>query len=556
MRERVTPEGTVRMPTAGRKALDAVHRALSHVAQQSALTRSRADCFLLAAVLFAVVWGAEVDAAGRDAGSRTRAPVAHVRVLVDVSGSMRTQRAPHRLQQVKRRLNPFLEGLRKLEQNPRCRLSVEVQTFHSAKSGAGSAEVRSVADCKAAAKDWDERTLNLKRVAAAGRARPWLGDAIEVANGATDTPLGPMADHAARALLRVGNPKDLRVVVIGTDGIPSCTQRCAEGAGRDPALGDVWCEVAPRAVFEDLVQTWPRMASANGQVCTVAVLPAQTPIDSLFAGSVLAPDAACPGLGRSEARRTVDATFEALLRSVERQACRPVQPCEESAPFYEVVAVGKDGHFGCSGVLLGPDAVLTARHCLPATEVLASEAIFQAGAHRKVVAVQLPPDPEADAALLRLDAAIDVPLRDWRRANSHSLPSAGVHVGFGAQSAEDERTFGKKHITQVDMVGMGCTPAQSIAGGCVPELEWSLVGSPGFDTCSGDSGGGLFQPSFDGRTCEASDGRLQLVQDWQLLAITSRSLEGTRTQCGAGGVYTRLDALRPWLTAVLDEEAL
>ena len=83
------------------------------------------------------------------------------------------------------------------------------------------------------------------------------------------------------------------------------------------------------------------------------------------------------------------------------------------------------------------------------------------------------------------------------------------------------------------MVAWGCDGARRRASDCDPATELVIPSRGGTDTCNGDSGGPVLEEDATG---------------YHILAITSRSLpHAAGRACGTGGIYLRIDAIRPWL---------
>ncbi len=207
--------------------------------------------------------------------------------------------------------------------------------------------------------------------------------------------------------------------------------------------------------------------------------------------------------------------------------------------FEDVLAVVGSRDVRCTAVLVGPRHALTAKHCLPATRVLAGSDVTRPRASRAVVQTILADDKApwatSDVAILALDAPL--PGARARRGERDSMPPSGALslVGFGTNEASGTRGAGKKRVTEVMAHGFGCDGRRPVTLGCDPAREMVIPRRRDNDTCAGDSGGPVF---------ERFEGGLRLV------AITSRAIPSARSRCGQGGIYTRVDRIAPWIFSV------
>jgi len=216
--------------------------------------------------------------------------------------------------------------------------------------------------------------------------------------------------------------------------------------------------------------------------------------------------------------------------------CLPVTARADS--YGDVVAVGRRGDWHCSGVAVAQQWVLTARHCLPAEQVMAGIDIREGVEARRIIETVVPPDPSLDVALVRLDGRLDATIHLRRRATDQSPPSGVARlVGFGAIDSQGQYGFGRRHNTDLPITGWGCDPGRATTLGCLPASELVIPGSGGRDTCDGDSGGPVFELMPLAAQCCAG----------RLLGITSRPMATSRTRCGGGGVYVRVDQLDAWI---------
>ncbi|QSQ21371.1 trypsin-like serine protease [Pyxidicoccus parkwayensis] len=525
-----------------------------------ALERLRAQASALALVATAALPGAAQATPTESA----RVGTVWVKVLVDVSFSMSTvtRDGRTRFEALEQEFQTLSRSFNETDSKS-CPIKLELEAFRSYPE---QLNADSVAACLPPASRTTKGTSSFFTKRQALKPIPPSGfpAGLRPEGPLTDTPLSTAFQVAADELAHLGRPSDAHILLLITDGVPSCRRR-------SPDCTSGWCEFAQEQLRDEFREQWT--AGAGHQVCSATVsaqhlgalehsvfpLPGLSPACTQYAG---------PSLQQAGDGSTDKEQLTLLLKGAACHACGqcadevrepirpPIPPCPPEPAFSEVVAVGVSGRSRCTGVLLTPSTVLTARHCVPATEVLAGESITRPEARRTIIRTVLPPDARLDAALLWLDRPIDTAIRPWKSEAAPIAQASGVHVGFGTLSPSGELGFGDKHVTLLSLVDAGCTAQQALHSGCNPAFEWALRGSPGYDTCSGDSGGGLYESIYDGRQCRDAHGRVQLVHDWRLRGITSRSLAGSMSACGAGGIYTRMDVLTPWLEQVLAQPNL
>lgn len=204
----------------------------------------------------------------------------------------------------------------------------------------------------------------------------------------------------------------------------------------------------------------------------------------------------------------------------------------------EVVAVVHGDFLRCTGTAVAADVILTARHCLPATEVRVGARMDRPRQSRAVLGTAVHPDHGVDAALLVLAAPLKLkPVA--LRPDTATQPPLGevVLVGYGATSAGGYRGEGRKRLTLVSVAGWGCDGARPQSTGCDPRLEMVVPRANGRDTCSGDSGAPIYEYMPDGSV--------------RILAIVSRGLPNRQVACGQGGIYVRADRIADWVARFL-----
>lgn len=233
-----------------------------------------------------------------------------------------------------------------------------------------------------------------------------------------------------------------------------------------------------------------------------------------------------------------------LILSALAQEAPPIvggEPAQQGA-WPPVAAVLQDGRLHCTGVLVAPDLVLTAGHCeserLDAVLLNRVDLDSEQGERVAIAEVLAHPDYRSsyDVALLVLERPAETAPALLALGCGASLLSDGAdaHIlGYGATNPAGTQVAEQLmqaslpvHDADCDNIGRGCRQDISPGG----EL---LAGGDGVDSCVGDSGGPLF---------------LTGPRDVPYLAgLTSRAAIPANDNCGDGGIYTRLDAVAPWV---------
>ena len=224
----------------------------------------------------------------------------------------------------------------------------------------------------------------------------------------------------------------------------------------------------------------------------------------------------------------------------------------------------------CSGVMLAPNLVATARHCvsqltdtqidcatstftgtLPPTDMWVTYGPTVHSNPPITVAQIVVPQPTAvcgnDIALLILSQNIDLPEYVTPTINppmtDHNVYTTKVTaIGYGVDSPTDPNgtTAGVRRIRE--NIALVCIPNDQIPADCYsdPTLRQVIATNEfegGDGTCEGDSGSGAFdQGSFD-------------AGKWVAFGVLSRGGVDPEAGTCAGSIYTRFDA---WAQLVID----
>ena len=234
----------------------------------------------------------------------------------------------------------------------------------------------------------------------------------------------------------------------------------------------------------------------------------------------------------------------------EENVGRIIGTSEPDAHHPDCVAVGSSvSRFCCSGTLIAPQVVVSAGHCSGncASYVLLGESVN--AEERRIIKVRsrhLHPEYEVvgktirnDLTVLILDAAVET-VAPRLIATTYEVENAREAwiVGFGTTDPAGAAGYGTRLVAGPAFFVDAANPTY----GAIASIEVVLGKHPeGIDSCNGDSGGPIYIKTPNGEYVAAS---------------TSRPVKGSRTACGDGGIYVRLDKFLPWISSVCVSEGI
>ncbi|MFO0618994.1 MAG: trypsin-like serine protease [Polyangiaceae bacterium] len=228
---------------------------------------------------------------------------------------------------------------------------------------------------------------------------------------------------------------------------------------------------------------------------------------------------------------------DSLDRLLRVGAAWRVKRGEPNHNFADVVLVGTEKGWFCTAFVVGHHSLLTAKHCGSVTQVGVGDS--DTGELRRGRVAQRRPHDVLDVQMLRVDLELGGATHLRRRREDDSAPMGELRaVGFGARDSTGVFAAGRRSIVDLTSVGWGCDGTRAATSGCLEGEELVIPGTPGDDTCRGDSGGPVFEliPSTETRSC-----------DYRLVGLVSRSVPNPAATCGSGGIYVRADRISDWI---------
>lgn len=204
--------------------------------------------------------------------------------------------------------------------------------------------------------------------------------------------------------------------------------------------------------------------------------------------------------------------------------------------FPDCCAVGDASGYFCTGTLIAPKVVVTAKHCTGASRVfLKGRDVGKPATGETIDARAIPhPNPQVDLQVLVLERSSQVtPRRIARGAEVQA--NVATLVGFGTIDFDGTVGFGQKRKVRVPITSVDCATQEAQGRfGCRQGIEM-VAGHRGLnkDSCRGDSGGPLYVSGVEG--------------GFLLLGVTSRGTSDSQQVCGDGGIYVRVDQFIEWI---------
>jgi endonuclease G len=203
---------------------------------------------------------------------------------------------------------------------------------------------------------------------------------------------------------------------------------------------------------------------------------------------------------------------------------------------------------GCTGTLIAPTVVLTAGHCVDASDppladnvLIGTSSLARPAEGETLAIVRQIAFPDAltteDMAVLVLAQPSSKPPRPlatgWARFDiANGAPIA--LVGFGAINKDGDQFIAQLQEASSAITDFDCRSSPGCNTAARPAGELG-AGGMGVDTCPGDSGGPLYLVTGHGTF---------------LAGVTSRAYETSVFPCSEGGIYGRPDKVIDWIEAM------
>jgi len=220
----------------------------------------------------------------------------------------------------------------------------------------------------------------------------------------------------------------------------------------------------------------------------------------------------------------------------------------ETTSFRDCVAIGA-GDCCCSGVLIAPNAVLSAGHC---PRICNTSTVFLGPKVQGAERVALAKDPiihpemtvrgEHDLMILILVRSLNIPLAKWATAEQINQTRDVRVVGYGQTDEYGREGGGVRRQVDVPVVSHSCQRLRDQNRyRCFHPTELVALSSDRNperkkDACVGDSGGPFY---------------VQTGTTWTLAGTVARPTFDAVLPCGDGGIYVRIDAYADWIKQVL-----
>jgi uncharacterized protein (TIGR03382 family) len=206
--------------------------------------------------------------------------------------------------------------------------------------------------------------------------------------------------------------------------------------------------------------------------------------------------------------------------------------------------------FECSGVLVAPNVVLTAGHCVPSVTagsdegyigdltgvLIGAASLDDPSAGQLVVAtnndITAYPSSQTsiDIGIIKLETPSTMtpaPIADGWAKFDITNGAKVEFVGYGAINSSGSMYIPQEQEAESTITDFDCSQSSGCRSAAMPDGELGAGGS-GIDTCPGDSGGGMYLLTSYGTF---------------VAGITSRGYDTDTLECSQGGIYERPDKI-------------